>query len=152
MPLVLLLKVTLLEFPAMAPWVKNLMAVAQVAAEAQVCSLVQQNGLKSLVLLQLHRLQLLLGFSPWPVSCICSRCGKKKKKVIFSLRFSPAPPIFKNNFSHSHPGTIYHSFSTFNHSNYVIYNVYVYYLPTYVHYVYVLYMHITYICVYIHKC
>ena len=36
MPLVLLLKVTLLEFPAMAPWVKNLMAVAQVAAEAQV--------------------------------------------------------------------------------------------------------------------
>ena len=51
----------------MAQWVKNLIAVAQVAAEVQVRSLAQHSELKDLALLQLqYRSQLRLRFNPWP--------------------------------------------------------------------------------------
>ena len=53
--------------PAVAQWVKNLTAAAQVAAEAQVQSPAQGSVLKDPALPQLRcRLQLQLGFSPWP--------------------------------------------------------------------------------------
>ena len=56
-----------LGVPAMAPSVKNLTAVAQVAAEAYVQSPAPPSRLKHPALPQLwHRLQLWLGFSPWP--------------------------------------------------------------------------------------
>jgi len=44
-----------------AQWVKNLSAVAQIRAEAQVRSLAQHGGLKDPSLLQLS-----LVFNPWP--------------------------------------------------------------------------------------
>ena len=47
--------------------VKNLTVVTRVAAEARVLSLAQHSVLKDMELLQLqHRLQLRLGFNPWP--------------------------------------------------------------------------------------
>ena len=51
--------------PAMAQWVKNPTAAAQVAAEAQVQSPAQGSGLKDPALLQC-RLQLQHGFNPQP--------------------------------------------------------------------------------------
>ena len=51
----------------MAHCIKNLTAVSQVAAEAQVRFLALHSGLKDLVLPRLQcRSQLWLGFSPWP--------------------------------------------------------------------------------------
>ena len=47
--------------PAMAQWVKDLTAVAQMAAEVQVRSLAWCSGLKVLALLQLR-----LRFNSWP--------------------------------------------------------------------------------------
>lgn len=48
--------------PAVAKWIKNLTAVAWVAVEVRVPSLVLHIGLKDLMLLQLqHRSQLTLG-------------------------------------------------------------------------------------------
>ena len=53
--------------PAMVQWVKNLTAVARVAAEVQVPSPAWCSGLKNLVLPQLCcRSQLQLGFDLWP--------------------------------------------------------------------------------------
>ena len=52
-----------LRVPAMAQWVKNPAAVAQVTVEVQVQSPAQHSGLKDLMLPQLR-----LGFSPWPHS------------------------------------------------------------------------------------
>ena len=51
----------------MAPWVKDLTAVARVAVEAWIRSPTQHSGLKDPALPQLWiRLQLQLGFNPWP--------------------------------------------------------------------------------------
>ena len=51
----------------MAQWVKDLTVVAQVTAEERVQSLTQHSALMDLALPPLwHRLQLHLGFSPWP--------------------------------------------------------------------------------------
>ena len=51
----------------MAQWVKNLTAVARVAAEVRVQSLAWCSGEKDLAALQLwRRSQLWLGFHPWP--------------------------------------------------------------------------------------
>ena len=53
--------------PTVAQWAKNLTAAARVAAQLWVPSLDQCSGLKDPALLQLWcRLQLQLGFSPWP--------------------------------------------------------------------------------------
>ena len=50
----------------MAQWVKNLTAVARVAAVVHVQSLARHSGLKHLELLQLQcRSQLWLRFTPW---------------------------------------------------------------------------------------
>ena len=50
----------------MVKWIKNLIAAAQVMAEAQVQSLAWCSGLKGLSLPQSWcRLQLWIGFSPW---------------------------------------------------------------------------------------
>ena len=55
-----------LRVPTMAQWVKNLMAAAEVAMEAQVQSSVWGSRLKDLALVQLWcSLQLWLVFSPW---------------------------------------------------------------------------------------
>ena len=48
-------------------WVKNLTATAPIAVEVRVHSPTQCSGLKDPVLIHLqHRLQLWLGFNPWP--------------------------------------------------------------------------------------
>ena len=59
-----------------------------VAGEAWVQSLAQCSGLKDPVLLWLqYRLQLYLGFSPWPGNFTCPGADKKKKeKKISNLR------------------------------------------------------------------
>ena len=55
------------EVPAVAQWVKNSAAAAQVTVEVLVQSLAWCSELKHLALPQLqHRWQLHLGFSPWP--------------------------------------------------------------------------------------
>ena len=62
----------------MAQWVKNPMAVAQVAAEVWVQSLARCSGLNDPASLQLW-----LGFSPWPGSfhmLQVQTLQKKKKK------------------------------------------------------------------------
>ena len=52
---------------AVVQWVKNLTTVAWVSAKVPLPSLALHSGLKDPVLLQPHcRLQLELGFSPWP--------------------------------------------------------------------------------------
>ena len=59
------IKISFSGVPAVAQWVKNGTAAAQVTAEEQVQSLPRHNELKDLVLLQLQcRLQLRL--NPWP--------------------------------------------------------------------------------------
>ena len=53
--------------PALAQWVKNPTAAAQVAAEAQVQSPDPCSGLKHLAVPHLwHRSQMWSGFNPWP--------------------------------------------------------------------------------------
>ena len=63
----------------MAQWVKNLIAEAQVTAEARVQSLAQRSGLKDQVLPQLQ-----LRFSPWPGNFHMPQVQplKKKKKAV----------------------------------------------------------------------
>ena len=62
--------------PAVAQWVKNVTAVAQVAVEMSVASLAWLSGLKDLALMWLHKgSQLHLGFSPWPRTSIYHRCS-----------------------------------------------------------------------------
>ena len=69
----------------MAQWVKNMIAVAQVAVEVRVRYPAQYTGLKDLVLPQLWcRSQLQLRFKPWPRSfhmlpqvAIKTKCTKK---------------------------------------------------------------------------
>ena len=59
----------------MVKWVKNPSAMAWVTAEAQ------HSGLKDLALPQVqHRLQLWLGFSPWPGNFQMLRARPLKKK------------------------------------------------------------------------
>ena len=70
------------EVPTVAPWVKNVTAVAQVPGEMQVRSLAHRSGLKDLVLLQLwHRSQVQLGELPYVIS-EAIKLKKKKKKAI----------------------------------------------------------------------
>ena len=65
----------------MAQWVKNLIAVAQGAAEVQDRSLAQHSELKDLALLQLqYRSQLRLRFNRWPRNYQFTWRLKKKKK------------------------------------------------------------------------
>ena len=70
----------------MAQWVKNLIAVAQVIAEGQIRSLAWCSALKDPTLPQRwHRLQLWLGFNPWPENFHMPWVWplKKKKKKDF---------------------------------------------------------------------
>ena len=72
----------------MAQWVKNLIAAAQVAVEGQVRYLAPCSGLKDLVLLQLWcRLQLWLGFGPWPGN-FCMQWVRpfKKREELLSIK------------------------------------------------------------------
>ena len=56
-----LLELRKVGVPAVVQWVKNLMTVAQVSAEAQIQSLVCHSGLKDLASPELW-----LRFNPWP--------------------------------------------------------------------------------------
>ena len=61
------LRLSFLRVPAVAQWLKNPIAVAQIAVEVLVQSLAWHSGLNDPALLQLqHRLQLQLRFFPWP--------------------------------------------------------------------------------------
>ena len=63
----------------MAQWVKNPTEALQVSPEERVQSSVQHNELKDPAMPQLqHRLQLRLGFNPWPGNF---HTPKKKKNV-----------------------------------------------------------------------
>ena len=81
----------------MVQWVKNLTAAARVTEEAQVRSLAQRIGLKNPALSQLRcRLQLWLGFHPWPRNIHSGRGYKLKKKLRATQRQQPKQTIFKN--------------------------------------------------------
>ena len=72
---------------AVARWVKNLTAAAQVKAEAWVQSLAQCSRLKDPALLQLQcRSQLRLRFDPWPGNFHMPWYGHKNKKYLVWLK------------------------------------------------------------------
>ena len=69
------------EVPTAAQWVKDPTAVAQVAAEAWVQSLVQSSGLKDPTLPQLQ-----LRFNPWPVNFHMPQVRPKKPNSSLKLK------------------------------------------------------------------